>query len=410
MARQPQVTPSEGPGVDGAPDAAPREVAGPRRLEVDALDALLDALVAEGFAPIGPRVREGAIVYEPIRHAADLPRGVSDEQDAGRYRLTTPGHDAFFGFAVGPHSWKRELFPARLRTWTAHKLDEAGIAFAPEPADQTRRAFVGVRACEIAAIAIQDRVFTGGPYHDADYASRRRDIAIIAVQCTRPARTCFCASMHTGPRATAGFDLALTEVERDGSDHFFIVEVGSALGARLMSRVPSHEASTFDIEAAEGRLRRAERGMGRAIDTQGLPALLARSHDAPRWQAVAERCLSCTNCTMACPTCFCSSVDDVPSLDGDRAERWRRWDSCFNADFSYIHGGAVRRTPASRYRQWLTHKLGNWWEQFGTSGCVGCGRCITWCPVGIDLTEEVAALQLHDDDTSRRATGAGEEG
>lgn len=410
MAKLPQVNPSEGPGVDGAPDAAPREVAGPRRLEVDALDALLDALVAEGFAPIGPRVREGAIVYEPIRHAADLPRRVSDEQDAGRYRLTTPGHDAFFGFAVGPHSWKRELFPARLHTWTAAKLGEGGIAFAPEPVDQTRRAFVGVRACELAAIAIQDRVFMGGPYHDADYASRRRDIAIIAVQCTRPARTCFCASMHTGPRATAGFDLALTEVERDGNDHFFIVETGSALGARLMSRVPSHEATTVDIEAAEGRLRRAERGMGRSMETEGLPALLSRSHDAPRWQAVAERCLSCTNCTMACPTCFCSSVEDVPSLDGDRAERWRRWDSCFTADFSYIHGGAVRRTPASRYRQWLTHKLGNWWEQFGTSGCVGCGRCITWCPVGIDLTEEVAALQLHDDDTSRGATGAGEEG
>lgn len=410
MAKHPQVTPSAPPGGVDALDSAPREVTAPRRLEVDALDALFDALVADGFAPVGPRVRDGAIVYEPIRHASDLPRGVSDEQDAGRYRLTTPGHDAFFGFAVGPHSWKRELFPARLRTWTAHKLDGGGVTFTPEPGDQTRRAFVGVRACEIAAIAIQDRVFMGGTYHDADYASRRRDIAIIAVQCTRPARTCFCASMGTGPRATAGFDLALTEVERDGSDHFFIVEVGSALGARLMSRVPSHDATAFDMDAAEGRLCRAERGMGRAIDSQGLPALLARSHDAPRWQAVAERCLSCTNCTMACPTCFCSSVDDVPSLDGDRAERWRRWDSCFNADFSYIHGGAVRRTPASRYRQWLTHKLGNWWEQFGTSGCVGCGRCITWCPVGIDLTEEVAALRAHDEETSRRSMGAGEEG
>jgi len=132
--------------------------------------------------------------------------------------------------------------------------------------------------------------------------------------------------------------------------------------------------------------------MGRQVDTSGLKELLYQSYDHPRWDEVASRCLTCANCTMVCPTCFCTTTEDVTDLTVGHAERWQRWDSCFDPDFSYLHGGPVRRSGAARYRHWLTHKLGTWHEQFGSSGCVGCGRCIVWCPVGIDLTAEVAAL------------------
>jgi Fe-S oxidoreductase len=96
---------------------------------------------------------------------------------------------------------------------------------------------------------------------------------------------------------------------------------------------------------------------------------------------------------MVCPTCFCTTVEDVSDVTGDHAERWRRWDSCFTLGFSYIHGGSIRNSGKARYRQWMTHKLASWIDQFGTSGCVGCGRCITWCPVGIDITEEARAIR-----------------
>jgi Fe-S-cluster-containing hydrogenase component 2 len=129
------------------------------------------------------------------------------------------------------------------------------------------------------------------------------------------------------------------------------------------------------------------------MDVTGLPELLARNLEHPRWDDVASRCLACANCTMACPTCFCSTVEDTTDLTGDHAERWRSWDSCFTMDFSHVHGGSVRTSTRARYRQWLTHKLSTWHAQFGTSGCVGCGRCITWCPVAIDLTQEVAAIR-----------------
>ena len=113
---------------------------------------------------------------------------------------------------------------------------------------------------------------------------------------------------------------------------------------------------------------------------------------------MAERCLTCGNCTLVCPTCFCTNVEDVGDLTGDHAERWRVWDTCFSVDYSYIHGGSVRPSGRARYRQWLTHKLATWHDQFDSSGCVGCGRCITWCPVGIDITQEVAAIRETEED------------
>jgi len=149
--------------------------------------------------------------------------------------------------------------------------------------------------------------------------------------------------------------------------------------------------------------------MGRSMPAYGLHDLMTSSYDAARWNDVAERCLTCGNCTMACPTCFCTTVEDMTDLSGDHAERWQSWDSCFELDFSYLHGGPVRSSPRSRYRQWLTHKLGTWHDQFGSSGCVGCGRCIVWCPVGIDLTEEVAALQAEAEQAGGAAPGCGGE-
>ncbi len=113
--------------------------------------------------------------------------------------------------------------------------------------------------------------------------------------------------------------------------------------------------------------------------------------DHPIWDDIAARCLACTNCTLVCPTCFCSTVEDATDLLGT-ATRTRRWDSCFSSDFSNLHGHPVRSSTRSKYRQWMTHKLSYWYDQFGMSGCVGCGRCITWCPVAIDITAEMAQL------------------
>jgi len=171
------------------------------------------------------------------------------------------------------------------------------------------------------------------------------------------------------------------------------VEVGTARGAEILDGVPCKEASSEQLAAAKRVVAKTAAHMGRRMDTTDIKALLYRNYEHPRWDNVAARCLNCANCTMVCPTCFCTTVEDVTDLTGDSTERWRKWDSCFTMDFSYIVGGSVRASALARYRQWMTHKLATWIDQFGTSGCVGCGRCITWCPVAIDITEEVRAIR-----------------
>lgn len=369
-------------------------------IDRNALDVLFEALQRRGFKEIiGPRVRDGAIVYDTLHSSRDLPRGVTDEQGKGFYRLQERADERLFGYVVGPHSWKRFLHPPALRLWRARRAGDS-FEIVPERDDVPPRVFLGVRACELHALAIQDKVFLAGSYADPAYRARREKIFIIAVNCGQAGSNCFCASMNTGPRATAGFDLALTEVMEE-QRHYFIVEPGSERGNEILDEIPHQEASGEDEKKIEVMVAHTVRQMERKLDTDGIKELLYRNTDHARWDQVAGRCLSCANCTMVCPTCFCTTVEEVTDLTGEHAERWRKWDSCFTMDFSYIHGGSVRPSVKARYRQWLTHKLASWIDQFGVSGCVGCGRCITWCPVGIDLTEEVQAIR--EDDTASRS-------
>ena len=359
------------------------------------LDALVVALQDRGFAVIGPTVRTDAIAYEQIATAAELPVGVGDEQGPARYRLRQRGDEARFGFAAAPSSWKRHLYPPSTVLWRATKDAAGHVEFTEEHAAPGPRAFFGVRACELAAILVQDRVFAAGTDPDPAYAARRADVFIVAVHCGEPAGTCFCASMDTGPRAQEGFDLALTEILDDGGPRY-LVEAGTSAGDEVMTSLQLRPAMDADARAAIAVTESAVARMGRHLDTDGIHDLLLRNLDHPRWDDVARRCLSCGNCTLACPTCFCSDEVEAQSVDGGSSERVREWASCFTHDFSYIHGGAVRPTVRARYRQWMTHKLSTWWDQFDSSGCVGCGRCITWCPVGIDITEEAAAIRSAD--------------
>ncbi|HXR11349.1 MAG TPA: 4Fe-4S dicluster domain-containing protein, partial [Gaiellaceae bacterium] len=264
-----------------------------------------------------------------------------------------------------------------------------------EATDVGPTAFLGVRPCELAAIAIQDRVFVGGEHQDADYAARRADAFLVAVDCGDPSELCFCTSVGGGPAAEDGFDLALTELLEP--EHRFLVRAGSPAGEDVLADLPTTEATEDDHRAAAGLTAVAAHQMEGRFDATDVHDLLLRNLESPRWDAVAERCLTCGNCTLVCPTCFCTHVVDATSLDGENAERTRVWDTCFSLQYAEMHGGNTRPTPRARYRQWLTHKLATWQDQFDSIGCVGCGRCIAWCPVGIDIRDEVRAIRAEEE-------------
>ncbi len=350
------------------------------------LDALLADLRQIGFQTVGPRLQDESIVYKEIEGLKDLPRGILSEQAPGSYRIIRTGKERYFDFIPAGQSWKQFLFPPRQALFSATKDGTWQLKENTEPAP--RYALVGVRACELAAIAVQDKVFMRPDFYDPIYRTRREGLFIIAVNCLDPDSTCFCTSMGAGPRPLAGFDLCLTEL-----DDAFLVEIGSELGRSFLASRTYSLPSAFMQDTAEQALTRAVEAITRTLDTVGLPELLLNTLDAERWNEVGKRCLSCANCTQVCPTCFCWDATDTVDISGKNTRRERLWDSCFNPNFSYVYGGNTRPNIRSRYRQWLTHKLGAWVEQFGVSGCVGCGRCITWCPAKIDLTEEAAAIR-----------------
>ncbi len=357
----------------------------------NAIDGIISLLKSEGFITVGPTLRDKTIIYDEIENTSELPIGWTDEQEAGHYRIKRRNDEALFGYNVGPHSWKKYLFPPKLELFEANKNGKS-FEIKTILTDTTKYAFIGVRSCELHAIQIQDKVFNNWQYKDPNYVSLRDRTFIIAVNCTQAGKTCFCSSMDTGPRAKKGFDLSITEVINP-NEHYFVVESGSDKGEDILSKVETNFATEEQIFKADAEIDSASRNMGRALITDGVKDLLMNNMEHPQWNDVATRCLTCANCTMVCPTCFCNNVEDVNDISGNHTERWRKWDSCFSLDFSKVAGGNFRTSPKARYRQWMTHKLASWIDQFGTSGCVGCGRCITWCPVGIDITKEVKAIQ-----------------
>jgi len=356
-------------------------------VEKPALDSLLDQLAELGYQTLGPKVRNGTLIYGRVDSMDELPRGYVSEQSAGRFRLVHTGHSRYFDVIPGAQSWKQFLFPPRLDLF---KLQRDGARWmAMDGRSQAPAyAFIGVRACELAAIQVQDRAFLREDFVDPEYRARRERAFVLAVNCLHPAGTCFCGSVARGPKVGSGYDLCLTEVE-----DVFLVTVGSELGRTVLASVPVLAASAFLLGLAEGGLQQAEKATQDGPGTDGLTELIEAHLDGEHWEEVGKRCLGCGNCTMVCPTCFCWDALDHTNLNGTETGRERVWDSCFNPGYSFQAGGNIRPSIRARYRQWLSHKFGTWPAQQGTTGCVGCGRCITWCPAEIDVREELAALQ-----------------
>jgi len=351
--------------------------------------AMVDALCADFDEVIAPVLVDGVIRLAPIDSADDLPTGATDDQRPGSYRATTTGGAHRFSYAVGPDSLKALVHPPRSPVWTMTRNDSGAVSVSVAPTRPVRRAVLGARACDIAGLDRLGRTQLDGPHPDPHHAAARAGLFLIGVDCSRPAPTCFCESTGTGPFVDGGADLSITELDGDDGVHY-VMRAGSEAGKDFAESLGLRRASPDEVADAE-RARRSVHTTGRFMPADAASIVLA-DLEHPRWNDVAERCLTCGNCTAVCPTCFCTDTDDRVELDGHTARRDRVWDTCFSLEYSHLGPGPARSSPRSRYRQWLTHKLGTWHDQFGESGCVGCGRCITWCPVGIDLTAEVDAL------------------
>ncbi len=345
---------------------------------------LYSALTEAGYRVIGPVERDGAIVFSQLGGFDELPLGVREQASNGRYRLEHTGGKRCFGWNTGPQGLKPWLFRPEQQLWRAEPTED-GLRFRESIPEATPLAVIGIRACDLAALKIQDQHFLHGAYRDPYYGAQREQLLLVAVNCARSADTCFCVSTGDGPEVTSGYDLLLDEL-----DEGYLIRAGSERGSAILAALTLASASNEQLVAAKAQVDDAGKQQKQMPSEAQLMTLLA-SLESSRWQDIAERCLACGNCTLVCPTCFCSRQDAEPSLNGE-AGQVRRWDSCFSEQHSYAAGRVYRPQISQRYRQWLLHKLVTWQQQFGRSGCVGCGRCIAWCPVGIDLVDEAQAL------------------
>ena len=349
------------------------------------LQRLLDLLSERGYLCLGPVAEDGAIVYRHLSRVEQLPRGLTQIQQPGRYRLLDGGGERLFAWANGPQALKPLLFAPEEPLWRAERGADGRLEFSPLLPEPPPLAVFGVRACDLAALELLDRHFLQRAEADPWYGRRRQALLLIGVDCSHPADTCFCVSSGDGPALASGFDLGLSEIEAG-----FLVSPGSTVGRGLAAALELEAADPAQLGEANAALTEAAAVQTRALPGRHLRKALFGQLDHGRWQEVAERCLACGNCTAVCPTCFCFT--ERSETDSNGAEQQRLWGSCFSGEHGAVHGRAVREAICARYRQWVTHKLAGWHDQYGRSGCVGCGRCLSWCPVGIDLTTEVAEI------------------
>ena len=350
-------------------------------IEGDAAKQIIDG-IPSNYKIIGPVRDRWVVKYANIESSGELAVGLSTIEDRGHYELKETG-DPRLANAKPMNSPKPFTHLAREVLLRVSRDEQNNNIFETQPAELTRQAFFGIRPCDVKGMQVMDLVFSR-QFRDQSYDNRRRENIIIALNCFEPGANCFCSTFDTGPTLNDGFDLCLSSI-----DSGYLVEVGTDIGAKIIARADIKPADQDALDQLDRQSTKARSSMPKAFNLEKAVKILDENYNHPYWEQPSERCLSCSNCINICPTCYCYQITDKSNITLTESIRTRTWDACQNQEFAAVNSGNFRPNRVDRLRQWVYHKL-NWTiEQYGQAGCVGCGRCVTWCPTRIDITEPI---------------------
>ncbi len=310
------------------------------------LAKLITGAHSAGYKVFAPAKREGKVYLEEIG-------------DADRLELD---------HVVTVNGVKDILLP-RCEALAEFRLDDVSVEPVEDP--PARRVLFATRPCDAASLVILDAILLD-PVRDARYARNRDETVIVTVACSRADDACFCTSMGYGPHDETGSDVIL--LPAGGS---FIVRALTGKGKVFLGEV--------GVEADAGGEPDSPPQPVRKVTTDGLKEWLDENFESERWESASVNCISCGTCYYLCPTCHCFDITDEAGVSKGR--RYRIWDCCSFSDFTRMAGHQPRVGRHARYRQRIMHKFKYTVDNVNLTACVGDGRCIRHCPVGVDIGE-----------------------
>jgi hypothetical protein len=257
------------------------------------LQNMLTAIQHAGYQCVGPQVKEGAIVYDMLARSEQLPWGWREKQTPGSYQLEKIDKNEAFAWANGPQAIKPILFKPKETVFRVERSAEGKLSFTPHEASGPPVAVFGVRACDIAGMVVQDKVFVTNKSADFRYRKRREQLFVVAVNCGYSSQNCFCVSAGTGPEVKDNYDIVMTELGNG-----FVVNAGSEKGRKILDLLQLSNAETTQFEKAEQRRQQARQMQTKRIpfdNSKKLYEVLFANLDHTRWKEVADICLSCGN-------------------------------------------------------------------------------------------------------------------
>ncbi|NPV89858.1 MAG: hypothetical protein HPY50_03670 [Firmicutes bacterium] len=316
-------------------------------------------------------LNQQAVVWAPVKI-----------DDTAQYAPLNEGGELALDWVSTRLSPKGALFPQTEKLYK-FRTEQGELKVEAAPVNDKPQIIVGIRGCDVKAIAALDQVFYTKGYLDLNYQSLRENTTIVSLGCNEPLETCFCTSFGVNPQEAEGSDLVMYDL---GDSYGFKPQTEK--GEKVLSQI----SSLLQEKAAEPP---KTKDLSLKVDLTGVTEKIQdlAMWDHPLWEKISQRCLGCGTCTYVCPFCHCFDIQG--KTRGEKGFRYRCWDSCMYNDYTLMAGGhQPRPSQKERVRQRFMRKLRYFVERYGTYQCSGCGRCLQHCPVGIDIVEAIEKIKL----------------